>query len=131
MHFESRYESLAAILEQVVKRYGDRDLFGTRKSGGWTWTTYAEFGQLVDRFRGGLASLGVQRDDRVAIVSDNRVEWAVAAYASYGLGAAYVPMYEAQNPKEWEFIVRDSEAKVLVVASDAICAKAEAGKVSL
>ena len=74
---------------------------------------------MVDAFRGGLASLGVQRGDTVAIVSDNRVEWAVAAYACYGLGAAYVPMYEAQHPKEWEFIVRDCEAKVLIVATDA------------
>jgi long-chain acyl-CoA synthetase len=116
MHFESRYASLVDIFEQAVKLYGDRDLFGTKKDGRWTWTKYAEFGSMVARLRGGLASLGVERGDRVAIVSDNRVEWAVAAYACYGLGAAYVPMYEAQNPKEWEFIIRDCEAKLLIVA---------------
>ena len=43
---------------------------------------------------------------------NNRVEWAVAAYACFGLGAAFVPMYEAQLAKEWEFIVSDCEAKV-------------------
>lgn len=78
--------------------------------------TYAEFEREVDRFRGGLASLGVEAGQRVAIVSDNRVEWAVAAYATYGLGATFVPMYEAQQSEEWHFILRDSEA-VAVIAS--------------
>src|SRR6185312_982402 len=97
---------------------------GTKKDGCWVWTTYRQFGEQVDRFRGGLAQLGVKRGDRVAIVSDNRVEWAVAAFACYGLGAAFVPMYQAQNPKEWEFIVRDCETSLLIVANDSILAKA-------
>jgi long-chain acyl-CoA synthetase len=54
------------------------------------------------------------------MIANNRVEWAVAAYACFGLGAAFVPMYEAQNPKEWEYIVRDCAAKVLFVANGAI-----------
>jgi long-chain acyl-CoA synthetase len=123
MHFEPRFKTLVELLDRAVQTYGGRDLFGTKKDGRWTWTTYGEFGSLVDRFRAGLASLGVQRGDNVAIIANNRVEWAVAAYACYGLGAGYVPMYEAQHPKEWEFIVRDCEAKVLIVASDAILGK--------
>ena len=126
MHFEPRYSTLVELFQQAIQTHGSRELFGTKKDGRWIWTTYTEFGSMVDRFRGGLASLGVERGDCVAIVSDNRVEWAVAAYACYGLGASYVPMYEAQHPKEWEFIVRDCEAKVLIVASDAIRAKAGA-----
>jgi long-chain acyl-CoA synthetase len=126
MHFEARFKTLVALFEQAVERYGDRQLFGTKKDGRWTWTTYRDFGSQVDRFRAGLFSLGVQRGDNVAIIANNRVEWAVAAYACYGLGAAFVPMYEAQHPKEWEFIVRDCEAKVLIVADEAILAKARA-----
>ena len=126
MHFEARFKTLVALFEQAVERYGNRNLFGTKKDGRWTWTTYRDFGSQVDRFRAGLFSLGVQRGDNVAIIANNRVEWAVAAYACYGLGAAFVPMYEAQHPKEWEFIVRDCEAKVLIVADEIILAKARA-----
>jgi long-chain acyl-CoA synthetase len=114
-----------------VAKYGDRELFGTKKDGRWTWITYKEFATLVDRFRAGLSSLGVQHGDRVAIVANNRVEWAVGAYACYGLGAAFVPMYEAQNTKEWEFIIRDCEAKVLIVANDSILKKVYAFAESL
>jgi long-chain acyl-CoA synthetase len=135
MLFEPRFHTLVDILDSALKAHSHRPLFGTRPttygSSQWRWTSYAEFGSMVDRLRAGLASLGVKRGDAVAIVANNRIEWAVAAYACYGLGAAYVPMYEAQNPKEWDFIARDCEAKVLIVANDSIVAKAEAAKVSL
>jgi long-chain acyl-CoA synthetase len=125
MQFEPRFRTLVEILDYAVANYRGRDLFGTKKRGYRSWTTYGEFGSLVDRFRGGLASIGIGRGDSVSIVSNNRVEWAVAAYACYGLGAAYVPMYEAQHPKEWEFIVRDCEAKLLIVANEGLLAKAK------
>jgi long-chain acyl-CoA synthetase len=125
MELEPRHGTLVDIFENAVRSYGPRQLFGTKKAGRWLWVTYSEFAALVDRFRSGLASLGISRGDCVAIVSNNRVEWAVAAHACYGLGAAFVPMYEAQDPGEWEFIVRDCEAKALLVASDAVLAKAK------
>jgi long-chain acyl-CoA synthetase len=124
MHVEPRYKTLVDIYERSLGAYGARQLFGTKKGGRWVWITYAEFGALVEGFRAGLASRGIERGDRVAIVSNNRVAWAVAAYASYGLGAAIVPMYEAQSPKEWEFVVRDCEAKILIVPNEPVLAKA-------
>jgi long-chain acyl-CoA synthetase len=123
--FQPVYETLADIFDKSTSSFASRELFGTKKNGRWTWTTYGEFASLVERFRGGLASLGIQKGDTIAIVANNRVEWAVGAYAAYGLGAAYVPMYEAQNPKEWEFIVRDCEAKLLIVANETILGKAK------
>jgi long-chain acyl-CoA synthetase len=120
-----KFENLVELFERSVKEYGPRELFGTRKGNRWVWTTYTEAGGLVDKLRGGLASLGVKRGDNVAIISNNRVEWAVAAYACYGLGAALVPMYEAQLPKEWAFIVNDCEAVALIAANDEIYKKAK------
>jgi long-chain acyl-CoA synthetase len=126
MAFEPHYKTLAQIFRESVDRYGPRELFGTKRAGRWQWTTYAELGTISERCRGGLKSLGVGPGDRVGIISNNRVEWAVAAYACFGLGAAFVPMYEAQNPKEWEFILRDCGAKVLIVANDSIADKVKA-----
>ena len=67
---------------------------------------------MAARRAGGLRDLGVGPGDRVAIISDNRAEWAVGAYATYTLGASWVPMYEAQTQKDWVFILEDSGAKV-------------------
>ncbi|HZU83339.1 MAG TPA: long-chain fatty acid--CoA ligase [Polyangiaceae bacterium] len=122
MNFTARHRTLVDIFSNSVREFGPRPLFGTKTASGWSWTTYAEFGSQVERLRSGLAALGVRPGDRVAVVSNNRVEWAVTAYASYALGAAIVPMYAAQHPREWEFILRDSEAKALFVADGGMLA---------
>jgi long-chain acyl-CoA synthetase len=116
------FKDLVELCDRSCARYAERALFGTKRGGEWIWTRYGELHELVAHARGGLAALGVGPGDRVAIVADNRVEWAVAAYATYGLGAAFVPMYQAQQPKEWEFILADCGAKVVIAANDAIFA---------
>jgi len=120
---QPRFETLIDIFQESVESYPHRELFGTKKNGRWQWTTYREFGRDVEKLKGGLASIGVGKGDHVAVISNNRVEWAVGAYASYGIGAAYVPMYEAQLDKEWEFILRDCSAKILIVSNNAILDK--------
>lgn len=120
-----KYENLVDMFERSVKAYGPRELFGTKKNGQWVWTTYAEMGKLVEDFRGGLASLGIKAGDRICVISNNRVEWAVIAYAAMGLGAAVVPMYEAQLSKEWAFIANDCRAVGFIAATAEIHAKAK------
>jgi long-chain acyl-CoA synthetase len=116
----AKFENLVELFERSVQAYGPRPLFGVKRGGQWTWITYEQVGRQVDACRAGLAALGVRRGDRVAIISNNRVEWAVLAYACYGLGAALVPMYEAQLPKEWAFICGDCSAVAVVAATDPI-----------
>src|SRR5438105_6875183 len=118
-----KYENLVEMVEKSVEDYAGRELFGTKVGDVWRWTTYGEFGRLVDAFRSGLAARGIGKGDKVAVVSNNRVDGAVAAYAVYGLEAVYVPMYEAQAEKEWQFILKDCEAKALLVSTQAIYAK--------
>ena len=108
-------QSLVEIAEDRFHTFAARQLFGERRDGEWVWTTYAEVGRMVDELRGGLADLGVHLGDRVAIVSRNSIAWAAAAYATYGLGSTFVPMYEAQRPSDWEFILKDCAASVAIV----------------
>jgi len=119
----AKFETLVEVYNNSIKTFPDRPLFGTKRAGRWEWMTYFAFGQKTEAFRAGLSALGIQRGDRVAIIANNRPEWAIAAYACFGLGVSFVPMYEAQLAKEWEFIVRDCEAKALIVATDAIASK--------
>lgn len=118
--------TLVDLYSNSVNSYADNQLFGHRADdGNWEWMSYAEFGEAIAKARGGLASLGVRHGDRVAIISDNRTEWAVGAYATYSLGAAWVPMYEAQTQKDWKYILEDAGAKVLFAATDGIRAQVE------
>ena len=115
-----KFTDLVDMEKKAVAEHAHRDLFGTKENGVWNWITYKQFGERVDNFRGGLAKNGVGRGDGVAIISSNRVEWAVAGYATYGLGAVYVPMYEHQLPVDWEYILKDSGAKMLITTTEAI-----------
>lgn len=111
------FDNLVHVLQAAVAKYGPRPLFGVPEADRVVWTTFAEFASLVDRFRAGLSSLGVQRGQAVAVISNNRLEWAVGAHACYGLGAGYVPMYEAQRDQDWEFILFDSDSVVCIAAT--------------
>lgn len=114
------FSSLVDMQRRAVAQFGHCDCFGTKVEGEMQWLTYQQVGEQIDQFRAALAKLGVQRGDKVAVIANNRVEWAVGAYASYGLGAHYVPMYEAQKVEDWEYILDDCGAKVLLVSSEAI-----------
>jgi long-chain acyl-CoA synthetase len=107
------FSDLVSMWERITTRYAERPLFGEKRASGWVWKTYAEVGEHVHAFRAALAALGVGQGDRVALISDNRLEWAVAVHATLSLGAAYVPMYESQTRDDWTFILRDSGAKVV------------------
>ena len=117
------HKNLIEMLENSRQLYGDRPLYGTKRDGIYEWTTYEQFSEKVDALRGGLASLGVSSGDKVAIICKNTEEWAVSAYATYGLCGQHIPMYETQMPSEWEYIIRDCGAKVLLAANSSIFEK--------
>jgi long-chain acyl-CoA synthetase len=108
------FNNLVELYQRAVSDFASHDLFGTKHGDHWHWMSYADFGERVDEFRAGLSALGVGPGDRVGIVANNCVEWAVGAYATYGLRAAYVPMYEAQAADEWIFILNDCGARVVI-----------------
>jgi len=62
----------------------------------------------------------VREFSRVAIISNNRWEWATIAAATYSLNAIMVPMYESQLPSDWTYILNDSGANVVFCATQQI-----------
>lgn len=117
---EFEFKTLVDLQEKACQVYANQNIFGTRIADKYEWTTYKQFGELIQRCRNVLIHQGVGENDSVAIISNNRVEWATILYASNGLGAQIVPMYEAQLEKDWEYITTDSDAKILIVSTEAI-----------
>jgi len=65
----------------------------------------------------GLHSLGVRRGDRVALLSESRVEWVLADQGCIFVGAVSVPVYPTLMPPQVGYILNDSGAKVLLVST--------------
>ncbi len=74
--------------------------------------------EWVRRTAFGLAALGVRRGDRVAILSENRPEWAITDYACLTIGAADVPIYATLPPEQIAYILNDSGAAVVLVSTE-------------
>ena len=120
-------DNLVSLWENAVKRFGDNPYIGTRSpSGAYVWVTYRDVDERVARLRSGLSRLGVGRGDAVGIIANNRLEWVIAAFATYGLGARYVPMYESELMTVCKYIVTDSAVKVLLVSKPEILEKVRA-----
>lgn len=102
--------------------YADNDLYGhyNEEAGDFVYKSYREFGEQVDQTRSVLKDLGVGPGDKIALIANNRWEWAAIACAAYSLTAGIVPMYEAQLPSDWSYIINDSEAKIVFCASQEI-----------
>ena len=90
---------------------------GTRSTGRWTDIGYKE---VVARVRGlslGLLELDVRPGDHVAILSENRPEWAFADFACLAARCADVPIYPTLPPPQIEYILKDSGAVAIFVSS--------------
>jgi len=117
-------DNLVDFLEGSVAKYPDCRMLGAKNASGvYEWITYREFGTRVDNLRAGLATLGIKKDDTVGIISNNRIEWVICAFATYGLAARWVPMYEAELSSVWKYIVSDSGIRVLFCSKPAVLDK--------
>ncbi len=115
-------DNLVEHFEISTDKFKNNKLFGTKnkQTKEYEWVTYGDVKERVDNFRGGLASIGIKKDDTTAIIANNRTEWAVAAFATYGLGARFVPMYENEISKIWKYITEDAGVKYLLVSTKEI-----------
>jgi len=84
--------------------------FRSKVGGAWVGITHREALERVHAISTGLRELGVQPGDKVALVSENRPEWALADYACLTARATDVPIYPTLTAKQTEYILRDSES---------------------
>jgi long-chain acyl-CoA synthetase len=76
--------------------------------------TWGELRERVDALAGGLAKLGVQRGDTVALMLSNRPEFHLCDLAAMMLGAAPFSIYNTYTPEQIEYLMGDADAKVLI-----------------
>jgi long-chain acyl-CoA synthetase len=97
--------------------------FRSKVGGEWIPITHRETVQRVQAISLGLRELGVKAGDRVALVSENRPEWALTDFACLAARAADVPIYPTLTPKQTEYILKDSESVVVCCSTDDQVAK--------
>ena len=125
MYQLTKPDNIVEILEKSIAKFPQRPFLGTKnkKLQQYDWITYSDFGKRVDNVRSGLSQLGIAKDDAVGIISNNSTDWAVCFFATTGLGARLVPMYEAELVQSWKYIINDAKVKVLFISKKEIYEK--------
>ncbi len=107
------------MFEDAVQQYGNKPALAHKPRGGtYQDISYTEFGASVDAFSKGLNALGVQKGDRIAILSENRPEWAISDFGILKAGAVNVPMFSTLTAAQVGYILKDSGAKIICVSTE-------------
>src|SRR5258708_26831625 len=115
--------TLAEVFTRGIAAFSRPDRFLQKKNGAYRPVSSEEFGRQVRACAGALASLGLSKGDRVAILSYNRIEWAIADYACQLLGIVDVPIYSTLPVDQCAFILQDCGAKAAFVENAEQAAK--------
>ena len=113
------------IIYYQQKSYPKADALADKTSGEWNKYSTSEFIEIATRISFGLLESGIKKDDKVAIVSQNRTEWNFADLGIQQIGAISVPLYPNSTVDDYRFILKDSEVKIVFVSNQEILAKVQ------
>jgi long-chain acyl-CoA synthetase len=114
----TKSKTLADLLPRSAEMYAEAPAVRFREGEEWLSRTFAEVGETVRRLSLGLIDLGVAKGDKVSILANTRPEWTYADFAGLSAGATVVPIYQTNSPEECQYVLENSDAKVVVVEDD-------------
>src|SRR2546423_2139971 len=103
----------------AVSEYNRPDALQVKSGGPSKRISHSEVASRVRRAARGLQALGIKRGDRVAILSENRPEWAIADFASLTIGLTDVPIYPTLPADQIAYMLKDSGAVAIFVSNPA------------
>ena len=117
-------QTIPELFLTAVRENPRPDCFSYRDdSGQYVDVSSEEALRRVKALRMGLKSLGVQPGDKVALLSENRIEWALADLGSLCAGAVTVPIYPTLLTDTIEYILGESEPVAIFVSTEEQAAK--------
>jgi long-chain acyl-CoA synthetase len=112
-----QFETINELFLQAMEDYQKPDAFLTKTGGRYRGVASRDVLLKVAALAQAFHEKGVGPGDRVALLSENRLEWALTDYAILGLGAVTVPLYSTLLEGDVEFILGDSGSKGIVVSN--------------
>ena len=110
--------TLADLLPLSARLYGDAPAVCFKQDGEWVRRSFREVEETVRALSLGLIDLGVEKGDKVSILANTRPEWTFVDFAALSAGAIVVPIYQTNSPEECQYVLENSDAKVVVVEDE-------------
>jgi len=116
--------NLLRLFFDQAEKLGDEPFVVAKKGEIWQPTSWRQTAEAVRLLARGLSSLGIERGDRVGLISENRPEWLIADLAIMAAGAVTVPAYTTNTVADHRYILSNVGAKAVIASSAALSAKA-------
>jgi long-chain acyl-CoA synthetase len=124
-------DTLSALLLRFASAHRKQTAFMVKENGAWKGVSTSQFTVAVEELFFGLRALGVGAGQRIAIISENRIEWAIADFAIAASGAVSVPVYPTLSSEQIQYILRNCGATMVLVSNVAQMDKIEAARKKL
>ena len=95
-------------------------IFNYKENNEWKGISTLDFINRVNNISKGLIANGVQPNDKVALISENRLEWNLVDFAIQQIGAVVVAIYPNISDNDYEFILNNAEIKLCLVSNDSL-----------
>ncbi len=110
------YQSVHQMFEAVASTKGDNAAFRfKKKDGAWHEINWREAREIVRKVARALMALGVEKDAKVGILSQTRLEWVMTDFGAVSCGAVTVGVYPSNLAPDCAFVLNHSEAEVVFV----------------
>ncbi len=111
------------LLEYQAQNFPKKDALACKEYGGWVHYSTQDFIDTTNQLATALLELGVQKGDKIAIISNNRPEWNFVDLAIQKIGAVSVPMYPTITAEDYRYILDHSESKLIFAGNQEIYEK--------
>ena len=108
---------------RYAELYDKDDMLAGKQNGKWRKYSCSEYIQTSDSIAYGLINLGLTKNDKICIISNNRPEWSLTDMGINKIGAINTPLYANSTRADYKYIINDSEAKILFIENEEIYKK--------
>jgi long-chain acyl-CoA synthetase len=113
------------IIGLNAEKYPRDDMYAGKQDKEWVKYSTADVCNNINWFSYGLMSMGYGRGDKIATISGNKPEWNIADHGLAQAGMIHVPIYPTIGTDEYEFILKHSDVKAIIVGNKSIFSKVE------
>jgi len=112
------YKTIPELFFETAEKYKNKTALLYKKEGVYFPISYQELAEKVKVFASALQRLGIERGDNVAILSENRPEWAISDLAIMTIGARTVPLHTTFSSRAIATVLKHSQSKILIVSNE-------------
>lgn len=110
------YASLGLMFKFICEKFPDNVSYMYKVGGEYQSINYKDTYTRATQLAAGLLKLGAKKSDKILLLSENRLEWALADYAILSIGCVTVPIYPTLLPSHIEYIINHSDGQIIIVS---------------